>query len=113
MDVGGLKASARVIAGRMVVSRRASIDVPAPGGPRRSTLWAERLYQLLHRIRHTKGGVGWLNAQSIAMHSHRSPCAGRPLIITNPLIMPLKSRLAIHQDVSALRTRSDRGGYYL
>ncbi len=26
-------ASARVIAGRMVVSRRASIDFPAPGGP--------------------------------------------------------------------------------
>jgi hypothetical protein len=29
-------ASARVIAGRMVVSRRASIDVPAPGGPSKS-----------------------------------------------------------------------------
>jgi hypothetical protein len=26
-------ASASVIAGRMVVSRRASIDLPAPGGP--------------------------------------------------------------------------------
>jgi hypothetical protein len=31
-------ASARVMAGRMVVSRRASIDLPAPGGPRRRTL---------------------------------------------------------------------------
>jgi hypothetical protein len=31
-------ASARVMAGRMVVSRRASIDVPAPGGPMRSIL---------------------------------------------------------------------------
>jgi hypothetical protein len=30
-------ASANVIAGRRVVSRRASIDVPAPGGPRRRT----------------------------------------------------------------------------
>ena len=39
-------ASARVIAGRMVVSRRASIDLPAPGGPRRRTLWAERLHHL-------------------------------------------------------------------
>jgi hypothetical protein len=29
-------ASARVIAGRMVMSRRASIDVPAPGGPSKS-----------------------------------------------------------------------------
>jgi hypothetical protein len=28
-------ASARVIAGRMVVSRRASIHLPAPGGPSR------------------------------------------------------------------------------
>jgi hypothetical protein len=40
-------ASARVIAGRMVVSRRASIDVPAPGGPSKSRLWAERLHLLL------------------------------------------------------------------
>ena len=37
-------ASARVIAGRMVVSRRASIDLPAPGGPSSRTLWAERLH---------------------------------------------------------------------
>jgi hypothetical protein len=29
-------ASARVIAGRRVVSRRASLDVPAPGGPSKS-----------------------------------------------------------------------------
>jgi hypothetical protein len=29
------KASTRPIAGRMVVSRHASIDVPAPGGPSR------------------------------------------------------------------------------
>jgi hypothetical protein len=29
-------ASARVIAGRMVVSRRASMDLPAPGGPSKS-----------------------------------------------------------------------------
>jgi hypothetical protein len=36
-------ASARVIAGRMVVRRRASIDLPAPGGPSKSTLWSERL----------------------------------------------------------------------
>jgi hypothetical protein len=31
------RASARGVAGRMVVSRRASIDVPAPGGPIRRT----------------------------------------------------------------------------
>jgi hypothetical protein len=31
-------ASGRVIAGRMVVSRRASIDVPVPGSPRSRTL---------------------------------------------------------------------------
>ena len=43
-------ASARVMAGRMVVSRRASIDLPAPGGPSRSTLWAERLHNIsLHQ----------------------------------------------------------------
>jgi hypothetical protein len=38
-------ASARVIAGRMVVSRRASIDLPAPGGPSKSTLWSEHLHE--------------------------------------------------------------------
>src|SRR4029453_7886157 len=37
-------ASARVIAGKMVVSRRASIDLPAPGGPSKRTLWSERLH---------------------------------------------------------------------
>jgi hypothetical protein len=31
-------ASARVIAGKIVVSRRASLDLPAPGGPSRSRL---------------------------------------------------------------------------
>jgi hypothetical protein len=40
------KASARIIAGRMVVSRRAIIDVLAPGGPRKSGLWSERLHDL-------------------------------------------------------------------
>jgi hypothetical protein len=30
----------------MVVRRRANIDGPAPGGPRRSTLWSERLHPL-------------------------------------------------------------------
>jgi hypothetical protein len=33
-------ASARVIAGRMVVRRRASIDFPAPGGPM-SMIWGQ------------------------------------------------------------------------
>ena len=37
-------ASARVIAGRMVVSRRASIDLPAPGGLCRSRFGSERLH---------------------------------------------------------------------
>jgi len=35
-------ASARGIAGRIVVSRRASMDVPAPGELSRRMLWAER-----------------------------------------------------------------------
>jgi hypothetical protein len=39
--------SARVISGRRVVSRRASIDFPTPGGLSSSTLVAERLYSLL------------------------------------------------------------------
>ena len=38
-------AAARGNAGRMVVSRRASIDLPAPGGPSKRTLWAKRLHQ--------------------------------------------------------------------
>jgi hypothetical protein len=43
-------ASGRVIAGRMVVRRRASIDLPAPGGPSKRTLWAERLHNLYLRF---------------------------------------------------------------
>jgi hypothetical protein len=39
-------ASARVIAGRMVVSQRASIDLPAPGGPSRRRLWSQRLHHI-------------------------------------------------------------------
>jgi hypothetical protein len=39
-------ASARVVSGRIVVRRRARIDVPAPGGPRSKTLWSERLHDL-------------------------------------------------------------------
>src|SRR4029450_9924427 len=38
-------ASARVIAGRMVVSRRASIDLAAPGGPGKGRLWAQRPHE--------------------------------------------------------------------
>jgi hypothetical protein len=38
-------ASARRIAGNMVVNRRASLDVPTPGDPRRR-LWSERLHDL-------------------------------------------------------------------
>jgi hypothetical protein len=43
-------ASARVMAGRMVVSRRASIDMPEPGVPRRSRFGAKRLPYLLFCI---------------------------------------------------------------
>jgi hypothetical protein len=39
-------ASARLIAGRMVARRRASIDFPAPGGPSNRTLWT----QCPHRV---------------------------------------------------------------
>jgi hypothetical protein len=42
--------SARVIAGRMVVSRRASMDVPASGGPMRGTLGTERRHPLRVRL---------------------------------------------------------------
>jgi hypothetical protein len=40
------RASARRMAGSMGVSRRATIDVPTPGGPRSRTLWTERLHRL-------------------------------------------------------------------
>jgi hypothetical protein len=43
------RASARLITGGMVVRRRARIDVPAPGGPRRRRLWSERLHRLYRR----------------------------------------------------------------
>jgi hypothetical protein len=39
-------ASARVIAGRTVVSRRASLDVPGTGGPRRRRFGTQRLYHV-------------------------------------------------------------------
>jgi hypothetical protein len=42
--------SGKVIAGRVVVSRRASIDVPAPGGPSSRRFGSERLHDLsLHQ----------------------------------------------------------------
>jgi hypothetical protein len=44
-------ASARVIAGRIVVSRRASIDLPAPGDPRRRILWSGRLHYVQVHLR--------------------------------------------------------------
>jgi hypothetical protein len=44
------RAAASVSAGRMMVSRRASLDVPAPGGSRRRRLWSERLHSIsLHQ----------------------------------------------------------------
>jgi hypothetical protein len=43
VDACGLNGPARVIAGRIVVSCRASIDLPASGGPSKRTLRAERL----------------------------------------------------------------------
>jgi hypothetical protein len=39
------------MAGRMVVSRRASIDVPVLGGARRRGLWAEHPYSILTVIK--------------------------------------------------------------
>lgn len=46
VQAGVSRASARRIAGTMVVSRRASLDVPTPGGPRRRTLGSECLHPL-------------------------------------------------------------------
>ena len=40
------RASARVMAGRIVVSRRASIDWPAPGGPSRRRFGSQCLHQV-------------------------------------------------------------------
>ena len=40
-------ASARLMAGRMGASRRASIDFPAPGGASIRTLWSEHLHHVL------------------------------------------------------------------
>jgi hypothetical protein len=44
-------ASAKVMSGRMVVSRPASIDFPAPGGPSSTRGWSERLPALHHGSR--------------------------------------------------------------
>jgi hypothetical protein len=40
------RGSGRVMAGRIVVSRRASLDLPAPRGPRSRRLWSERPHML-------------------------------------------------------------------
>ena len=64
------RASARVIAGRIVVSRRASIDLPAPGGPRRRRFWTERLHHLqLHPTAHAT--TCWLIVSFGALKQHR------------------------------------------
>jgi hypothetical protein len=44
-------ASARVMGGKMLVSRRASTDFPAPGGPISRMLWSERPPPLHARLR--------------------------------------------------------------
>jgi hypothetical protein len=46
MDARGVDGLGEGMSRKMVVSRRASIDVPAPGGPS-ITLWSERLHSLL------------------------------------------------------------------
>jgi hypothetical protein len=57
------RASGRVIAGRMVVSRCASLDLPAPGGPSSRTLGSQRLHPLQPRHvpveRSRQGGLNW------------------------------------------------------
>jgi hypothetical protein len=65
-------ASARVMAGRMVVSRRASIDVPAPGGPMRRTLWAERLHHVQLHIGYKRARVSTVGALSKSEQRWRS-----------------------------------------
>jgi hypothetical protein len=42
------RAAARRLAGRRMARRRASLDVPAPGGPTIRRLWSERLHQIQH-----------------------------------------------------------------
>jgi hypothetical protein len=44
------RASAKISAGKMEVSRRASIDSPAPRGPISRILWSERLHSLRVRL---------------------------------------------------------------
>ena len=51
------RASARAVAVRMVVSRRASMDLPAPGGPMRRTWWAERPHSVHSWIRPASSGA--------------------------------------------------------
>lgn len=46
MDTRGLEGSTRVIAGRRVGSRRASIDVPAPEEPSSRMFGSQRLHDL-------------------------------------------------------------------
>jgi hypothetical protein len=46
VEAGGLQRIGQRSAGRMVVSRCANIDLPAPGGPMRRTLWSQRLHSV-------------------------------------------------------------------
>jgi hypothetical protein len=46
------RASAGLMAGRIVVRRRASLDGPAPDGLRRRALWSERLHHVQVHLRY-------------------------------------------------------------
>jgi hypothetical protein len=46
VDAGGVEGAGQGRSGRMVVSRCASIDLPAPGGPSSSTLGSQCLHPL-------------------------------------------------------------------
>jgi hypothetical protein len=65
-------ASARVIAGRMVVSRRASLDFPTPGGPRRRRFGTQRRHPVpLHYAEYEglrgRNLVTWTPGQPLAI----------------------------------------------
>ena len=85
-------ASGRVIAGRMVVSRRASIDVPAPGGPSTRTLWAERLHHLQSHQSLWRCRSSAVNLLATPEHGHgpSEPVTDRGRVgyhMTNPPLM--------------------------
>ena len=76
------RASARVMAGSMVVRRRPNLALSTP--PRSiKGLWADRLHPLLQNLRPTEWGVAQPNSPQMAMDLNSSAFGVEPPLMIN------------------------------